>query len=445
MSKIEVDAIDKQSGSTLTIGGSGTAVTLACGATQSGFGRSGSVDWQTSVKTSDFTAANGEGYFVDTSSGAVTVTLPSSPSAGNIVAVSDYAQNADTNNITIARNGSNIQGSASNLVITNDGVTLTLVYADSTKGWIVVAAGDESDKDPPPAFIEATGGTITTSGNCKIHTFTGPGTFAVSQISTVDADNTVSYMVVAGGGGGGSRGSGAGGGSGGGGGGFREIKSPTTPYTASPLDGYPSSPNRITITAASFPVTVGAGGSVGPTSPGSPSNTDSSPGSNSQFSTITAAGGGGGRGGPCNGNPGQTGGSGSGGSGGIGSPHAGGAGNTPPVTPSQGNPGGTATTFPLPGNPEQYSSAGGGGATAAGANAQPGPRAGGAGAATSITASPVTYSAGGNGALYNPPNTPGTNQSANTGNGGPGGNGDGPGQTGGTGGSGLVIIRYKYQ
>ncbi|BCV02659.1 MAG: hypothetical protein CM15mV55_860 [uncultured marine virus] len=61
-------------------------------------------------------------------------------------------KNADTNNITIARNGSNIQGSASNLVITNDGVTLTLVYADSTKGWIVVAAGDESDKDPPPAF-----------------------------------------------------------------------------------------------------------------------------------------------------------------------------------------------------------------------------------------------------------------------------------------------------
>ena len=56
----------------------------------------------------------------------------------------------------------------------------------------------------------------------------------------------------------------------------------------------------------------------------------------------------------------------------------------------------------------------------------------------------VTYSAGGNGALYSPPNTPGTNQSANTGNGGPGGNGDGTGQTGGTGGSGLVIIRYKY-
>ena len=81
MSKIEVDAIDKQSGSTLTLGGSGTAVTLACGATQTGFGRTGTVDWQTTKKTTDFTAVNGEGYFVDTGGGVVTVTLPASPAA----------------------------------------------------------------------------------------------------------------------------------------------------------------------------------------------------------------------------------------------------------------------------------------------------------------------------------------------------------------------------
>ena len=73
MSKIEVNEIDKTSGSTLTLGGSGTAVTLACGATQTGFGRTGTVDWQTgSIKTATFTAANGEGYFADTSSGAFT-------------------------------------------------------------------------------------------------------------------------------------------------------------------------------------------------------------------------------------------------------------------------------------------------------------------------------------------------------------------------------------
>ena len=63
MSKIEVDAIDKQSGSTLTLGGSGTAVTLGAGATQSGFGRTGSVDWQTLQKQVHFTAANGEWLF----------------------------------------------------------------------------------------------------------------------------------------------------------------------------------------------------------------------------------------------------------------------------------------------------------------------------------------------------------------------------------------------
>ena len=87
MSKIEVDAIDKQSGSTLTLGGSGTAVTLACGATQTGFGREGSVNWQTgSIKTTTFTAANGEGYFADISSGGFTMNLPAG-TAGDFDAV----------------------------------------------------------------------------------------------------------------------------------------------------------------------------------------------------------------------------------------------------------------------------------------------------------------------------------------------------------------------
>ena len=91
MSMIEVDVIDKQSGSTLTLGGSGTAVTLASGSTQSGFGREGSVDWQTTIKTGDFTAVSGEGYFINTTSGAVVMTLPASPSVGDIVALKDYA------------------------------------------------------------------------------------------------------------------------------------------------------------------------------------------------------------------------------------------------------------------------------------------------------------------------------------------------------------------
>ena len=94
-------------GSAVTIGRCGGTVALASGASQTGFGRTGTVDWQTgSIKTGDFTAANGEGYFVDTTSGTITVTLPSSPSAGNIVAVADYAGTAATNQITINRNSS---------------------------------------------------------------------------------------------------------------------------------------------------------------------------------------------------------------------------------------------------------------------------------------------------------------------------------------------------
>ena len=79
MSTIKVNKIEKRTGSTLELGGPGTAVTLACGATQTGFGRTGTVDWCTTAKTSPFTAVSGDGFFVNTTSGAITVTLPSSP------------------------------------------------------------------------------------------------------------------------------------------------------------------------------------------------------------------------------------------------------------------------------------------------------------------------------------------------------------------------------
>ena len=63
-------------GATVTIGRCGGTVALASGASQTGFGRTGTVNWQTSIKTATFTAANGEGYFVNTTGGAVTVNLP---------------------------------------------------------------------------------------------------------------------------------------------------------------------------------------------------------------------------------------------------------------------------------------------------------------------------------------------------------------------------------
>ena len=106
MGTIKVNKIEKRTGSTLTLGGACTAVTLACGATQTGFGRTGTVDWCTTKKTSPFTAVSGDGFFVDTNLGAITVTLPSSPSAGDIVAFKDYANTWNCNAVTVCRNGS---------------------------------------------------------------------------------------------------------------------------------------------------------------------------------------------------------------------------------------------------------------------------------------------------------------------------------------------------
>ena len=123
-------------GSAVTIGRCGGTVALASGATQTGFGRTGTVDWQTSIKTGDFTAANGEGYFIDTSSGTITMTLPSSPSVGDIVALKDYANTFDTNNLTINRNSQPILGNAANLTVSTNGAAFTLVYVNSTRGWI---------------------------------------------------------------------------------------------------------------------------------------------------------------------------------------------------------------------------------------------------------------------------------------------------------------------
>ena len=93
--------IANKCGTTITLGASGDTITLACGASQTGFGRTGTVDWDTTAKTASFTAVSGNGYFVNTTSGAVTMTLPASPSAGDIVAVADYTRTFATNNLTV--------------------------------------------------------------------------------------------------------------------------------------------------------------------------------------------------------------------------------------------------------------------------------------------------------------------------------------------------------
>lgn len=443
MSEVKVNKISPRTNcGTVQLGDSGDTITIPAGATitnngtQTGFGRTGAVDWDTTAKTASFTAVNGEGYFINSASSAITVTLPASPSAGNIVSVSDYNNTAETNKVTIARNGSNINGNASDLEISKNGTAVELVYVDSTTGWQSVATANTSDILNP--FIIASGGTETTCGDFKIHTFTSPGTFTVSSGGTTSGSNTVSYMVVAGGGGGAPYRGG-----GGGAGGFRESKASTDTYTASPLNATSGPGYDLPVTVQAYPITVGGGGAI---------NTE---GANSIFSTITSTGGGSGGGASIT--PGRlTGGSG----GGENTGGSGGAGNTPPVSPAQGTDGGAGG--PSPGSPH-WGAGGGGGAIQAGSTGGPsGGGPGGNGTSTSITGSSVTRAGGGaGGGIFSAPtatggsggggpsptNSPGVAGTTNTGGGGGGANStsDPTQNAGAAGGSGIVVIRYKYQ
>ena len=233
MSTIKVNTVTKRTGSTLTLGESGTTVTLACGATQTGFGRTGTVDWCTTAKTSPFTSVSGKGYFVNTTSGAVTVTLPSSPSAGDIVSINDLNGTANTNNITLGRNSSKINGGCIDLIMSRNRQSTTVVYSGATQGWVAV---DDAN----------------VGGSALVKNY------------------NVRYLVVAGGGGGGTCYGG-----GGGAGGYRTLACKSFQVTV----------------GTQYTVTVGGGGANAADPPVTGSN-----GSPSVFSSITSAGGGAGSG-----------------------------------------------------------------------------------------------------------------------------------------------------
>jgi len=457
MSKIEVNTVDVASGSTLTIGSSGKTIALASGTTNSINIKD--IEWQ-AVVSADTTMVAGRGYFVDSSGGTKTMTLPASPSIGDTVAV--LALDGQTNAVAVARNSSNIEGGTDNLSLASNYAAITLVFTDASNGWV------RHNNESPDTFISATGGTATTSGNYKIHTFNSSSNFVVASLSAVSGNNTIDYLVVGGGGGAHNYNSG-----GAGAGGFRTSNATCMP---APLTSPLATPTGITATAQTYPITVGAGGSAS-SLPG----TAGTAGSNSVFSTITSAGGG------VAGARGQNVAGGNGGSGGGGGGECGGAagsGNTPPVSPSQGNNGGTGQ-----GPGPDRGSGGGGGAGAVGTNAAPHGIAGsgGIGSYTSInpaagTTGPVgstRYFAGGGGGGTETAPSLGPGALGSSGTGGAGGGGRaGPGNTsgpgagvsgtantgggaggatrqncqgspgygvGGAGGSGVVILRYKYQ
>ena len=459
--------VTQTNSTTITIGTTGQTVALASGATSSGFGATynGAVNWSSTVQSTGFTAVSGTGYFCNTTSAAFTVTLPATPTTGSIVALRDYAKTWNTNNLTIGRNGSNIEGLSTDYTASTQGLSVTLVYIDSTKGWVVVYDG-VSSSIVGPQYVAATGGTVLTCGDYKTHVFTSSGCFVVSSVGNSAGSNSVEYTVVAGGGGGGKGCGGASckGGGGGGAGGYRtNFPSPTSA-------GLP-------VTATTYPITIGGGGN------GSTANSaKGTTGSNTIFSTITSAGGGGGgsqdgpvqlalSGGSGGGggqadNPSPNGDYGQSGNNGLNY----GSGNTPPVSPPQGNRGGGG--WNVPGTTGAAGGGGGAGAVGACASGQttggnggvgsnlptgffgptapsygtPGPAAGryfaggggGAGSANNLS----TSGAGGSGGGGNSPaGSGGTAGTINTG----GGGGGGGTSSGGCGASGIVLIRYKFQ
>ena len=446
MSKIEVNTVEPQCGTTLPLGGTGDTVQLGSGASQTGFGRTGTVDWQTTPKTGDFTGANGEGYFINTTAAKITMTLPTA-SAGDIISIQDYNNTFDDYSFVIqAPSGVKINGGTASglLTLSTEGQGLTLVYVDSTVGWRSIESTTFSSSSGIPTYIAGCGGNTTlTVGDFKTHIFTSPGTFTVCSVGNCAGSNTIEYAVVAGGGGGSFGGGGAGG--------FRQnYPSPTTA-------GLP-------VTATGYPVTVGGAGT------GIPCATSGDASVFAGSTTITSAGGG--RGGGANSNIGTGADGGSGGGGGHG-PDVGGSGNTPATPVSQGENGGTGSAAPF------YGGGGGGGATSVGTNGTPGSppvNTGGNGGTGNYwpdavlgptapsygTPGPVSstrYFAGGGGGSYKYSTCKGIGGSGgggnacqpspaiaavagtiNTGGGGGGGNGNGQG-----GGSGIVMIRYKYQ
>jgi len=409
-------------------------------------GREGTVDWQTdSIKTATFTATSGEGYFANTTGGAFNMNLPAG-AAASIVAVKDYLNTFDSNALTIVPDGTDkIGGTNANYTVSTEALSLTLVYVDSTRGWVDIHESTQASEGG--AYIAATGGNaILTCGDYKNHVFTGPGTFCVSagEGTLAKAD----YFVVAGGGSGGGLYGSAGAG------GFR-LSNKDSLASMSPL----AAACGLDISPGAYPIAVGGGGPSGGTGNDAYSGNNGTP---SVFSTITSAGGGFGTGAePCvSGGPGGSGGS-------TGYMNCGeGVGNTPPVSPPQGNPSG---------NRAVSAAGGGGGAGAAGADGTTPPTVGGAGGIGSYIADPFVgptapsygtpgpvsatrYFAGGggggvsagcgagdggaggggDGSENHPPPFPGICGTANTG-------GGGAGSAGGLGGSGIVMIRYKFQ
>jgi hypothetical protein len=397
MSEIKVNKISPRSGTTLTLGDSGDDFVIPAGATLTNNGTASgfaSIAWQSSIVTgSTLTAVAGNGYWIDTTSNACTITLPGSASVGDQIIFSDYKRTWGTNAITINTNSLNFQGNTSpNPEYNTSGQSVSIVYSGATQGWIPTVDDD---------------------------------------VTLETGFYSVDFLVIAGGGGGGEGGNQGGGG---GAGGYRNS------YNSESSGGGGSAETSLTFTQnITYTITVGAGG-AGATGTGEPgaTGTDSSI-SGTGITTITSSGGGGG-GGLSSGLAGGSG-------GGGGTEQDTGAKSGGSGTANQGYAGGSGQHV----YPVWEGAGGGGGAGGAGVNGtQPdGGGDGGIGVASTITGSSVTRASGGGGGSGGTAPTGGggnagsggTNGSPGTDNTGGGGGGANDNYDGGNGGSGVVILR----
>ena len=401
---IKVDTVQDQDGNniinenanTITIGASGDTITIPSGATLANNGTAtgfASIDWQSSIVTAaTLTAVAGNGYWINTTSNACTITLPASASVGDQIIFSDYLRTWGTNAVTINPNSLNFQGNTTPQPIYNtNGQSVDIVYSGATQGWIPTVDDDVTLETP--------------------------------QTYSVD------FLVIAGGAGGGGRYYSGGGGAG----------------------GYRTSTQTIDI-GTSITVTVGDGGAGGSGTNVRGTNGSNSLISGTGLTTITSAGGGGG--GAGGGNPeGLDGGSGGGASGYDETGSKGGDGNTPSTSPSQGNGGGGNTgvgqygggggggagavgvTSPGP------NGANGGVGTASSITGSSVTRAGGGGgAAYSPGSGTKGFGGTGGGGDGGQSSTDATAGTVNTGGGGGGADGDLGSDTGAAGGKGVVIL-----
>jgi hypothetical protein len=120
----------------ITMGTTGQVLTTD-GTTASFGDVAGGAQWQAVITADPANAVAGNGYFCNTTSAAFTVTLPTTATIGDFISFIDYAGTFDTNNLTIGRNGHNIQGTAADLTVAVERAGFTLVYVDATQGWLL--------------------------------------------------------------------------------------------------------------------------------------------------------------------------------------------------------------------------------------------------------------------------------------------------------------------